>query len=239
VKRYDAFVEAAPPQAVADNARLERRAPVEDWRQALLVPTLSLSLGLVILVGVSFLCLGFDWPLRVALVAAGIAMIAAAFTSAAMFPAVLFKVETITGKDWNRDNAIGAPHFIIEMQDQRSVRYVEIPGAPDSFARFAYAALTDGTLAESAWCGGGKPYSKPAFLEMRDELTERGWLEWNNPRHHSQGVRLTERGRYELQLWLEAYGSARTAHTRENGRTLLTHAPTRAPAPALEAGDDE
>lgn len=48
---------------------------------------------------------------------------------------------------------------------------------------------------ETAWTGSGKPFSRPEYYTLRDELIKAGFGRWKNERHHAQGWNLTAKGK--------------------------------------------
>ena len=60
---------------------------------------------------------------------------------------------------------------------------------PDHVLLFAQAARDDRLTPE------GASLSRRKFNAIRDIFMRRGWLEWRNPDHHSQGLQLTVAGR--------------------------------------------
>lgn len=65
------------------------------------------------------------------------------------------------------------------------------------FLRFCQQTLRTDDFSETAWCGDGGTFSRPAYGKLRQQLMQPAvaLIEWRNEQSHAQGVRLTDRGR--------------------------------------------
>ena len=118
---------------------------------------------------------------------------------------LLWKVERLTGKDFNGDGVVGEPETLrIELSavNEHGFQYMEtldIPGSASKFREFACGVLSGRAISIASWTGQGGLYSKREFVALRDELLKRGWLKWRNPHAPAQGVTLTRKGRSALE----------------------------------------
>ena len=65
------------------------------------------------------------------------------------------------------------------------------------FLQFCQQTLRTDDFSETAWCGEGGQFSRPAYGKLRQQLMQPAvaLIEWKNEQSHAQGVRLTDRGR--------------------------------------------
>ena len=109
---------------------------------------------------------------------------------------LLWEIERISGVDLDRDGEIGEPWLRIEVAGEGNrLAYLDLPAEPEQLIALARGILNGVPLAESSWCGRGRPFSKAQFRVLRDELIARGLATWVNPRSRAQGVELTAAGR--------------------------------------------
>lgn len=125
------------------------------------------------------------------------------------------------GVDVNRDGHIGQPvrrlFTIREVREDRGTyhdREFDPPGDYDVFADVAYAALTEQSITEARWTGSDGPYSKSDWHKLRDKLIAWEWWAWVNPRAHTAGIRVTNKGKRQLAQWLEEYAADETDPSR-------------------------
>jgi len=117
---------------------------------------------------------------------------------------LLWKLETQEGRDLDGDGVVGKPEpFTVELVTKHAggqrMQFIEF-GVEEERARMLAKGLVAGRpFSESEWTGGGRPFSRREFRELRTELLERGLLEWRNPRAPAQGVELTAPGRHVMQ----------------------------------------
>ena len=182
---------------------------------------LALGSGLVLFVGVGLAAWTFGWTVKVALGAAGIAVVA-------VWAFLVVQVRSfVVASEVVRQPVPVVPALPeragvsveVVQPDQGRMQFLDLPGGPDELAELARGVLSGRTLSESEWSGGGRPYSKSEFRELRSQLIERGLASWRNERAPSQGVRLTRVGQHVFRKLAE---NARThAHARgEGGFTL-------------------
>ena len=113
---------------------------------------------------------------------------------------LLWKIERITGKDFDGDGYVGEPETLrIELSsvDEHGahIEFLNIPGDGQRFKEFACGVLNGKAISTASWTGRGGIYSRREFNELRDALLNRGWLMWRNPHAPVQGVMLTRKGR--------------------------------------------
>jgi hypothetical protein len=111
---------------------------------------------------------------------------------------VLYRLENALQRDLTGDLVIGNPQTVkIELSENegRSVKFINLPGDPESLAELARGVLNGSTLAESNWTKNGRPFTRYQFAELRSELIRRGLAEWNSPGTPARGVCLTRTGR--------------------------------------------
>lgn len=73
--------------------------------------------------------------------------------------------------------------------------FLDLPCEPEQLKLLASGVAAGGTLAESAWCGANRPFSKSQFHAVRQALIERGWLQWRNHDAPAQGIEPTHAGK--------------------------------------------
>lgn len=111
---------------------------------------------------------------------------------------VLHRLETITDRDLDGDLIIGAPQKVrveIAEDNGRKMQFVDLPGDPDAIEKLAAGLLAGKALSEGQWTGAGAPFTRAAFVQLRDELILRGLAEWIVKGSPTRGARLTSRGR--------------------------------------------
>lgn len=98
------------------------------------------------------------------------------------------------------DGVQRAPYVSIELkQDNRRLQFIELPASESQLVKLAEGLLRGTPLSESAWCGGGRPFSKAEFHQLRDELLRRQLVAWRDEQHPAQGLILTLAGRHVFQ----------------------------------------
>ena len=114
---------------------------------------------------------------------------------------VLWRVESITGADLNRDGQVGQPApetLRIEVTERTDsggrVAYLNWPGTEAELTTFARAVLAGAPLAREHWTGAGKPMSRKQFEQLVDRLLELGWVRYRDG-GKTQGLELSPAGR--------------------------------------------
>jgi hypothetical protein len=141
------------------------------------------------------------------------------------FSKIVYWIEEKTGQEINNDNVIGEPVeepsgvtiTVRDVSDKGGLsifKYEFEMIGEEQLIAFANGTADGGSLSESSWCGSGRPFSKPKFLDFRDELERRSWAV---SKGGSQGFELTRAGK---------------AVMREIVRESSTHSPTDADAHA-------
>jgi len=126
-------------------------------------------------------------------------------------------LERLTGLDLDNDGIIGEPKNAESSIQEIRVRVSEVTEGGnykesiyalplDSGQLSALAAgMAEGLpLAESAWCGRGRPFSQREFRTLRAELTRRGLVALANPKDARQGYILTVAGRHVMAGIIES-----------------------------------
>jgi len=120
------------------------------------------------------------------------------------FSKIVYWIEEKTGNDLNNDNILGEPVEAKPSGVTVTVRDVSDTGGLSIFKykfdmiddeqliAFANGTADGGSLSESRWCGSGRAFSKPKFLDFRDELERRSWAV---SKGGSQGFELSRAGR--------------------------------------------
>lgn len=150
-----------------------------------------------------------EWPLYLAPVAGLVVASAVWAAFLGQHRAMMWRVETILNRDIDGDGAAGRPvehRTVIEgrIDDGRNIRdlilyFDDVP--PEKIDLLFQAALGGQSLSEPAWCGKGKPFSKPQFVGVRDRMIETGLWAWVNPEAHAQGVQVLANGRVLMSRW--------------------------------------
>lgn len=83
--------------------------------------------------------------------------------------------------------------------------FVNLPVSPEKLRLVASALSQGGSLSENSWCGSGRPFTKRQYHALRQELIERGWLQWRNPNAPAQGLEPSLVGRRVFSYLTENY----------------------------------
>lgn len=198
----------------------ERRFPFrpQNAESDFLVPLLQ-ALGTGVFVTIvagwgAWLYRGFTWydALGCGLVAAGGFWVITVIANRSL----LWQVERIINSDLDNDGAIGQPppaqsvalevtHRSQDDNFRRMFRF-ELPAgiSEADFVDFANGVTIERRgLAESAWTGAGKPFSKPKYTELLTTLDRAGLVRWRNSQAPAQGRELTPAGGRALRGYLE------------------------------------
>lgn len=188
-------------------ARRETPAP-DAWRSSGVLLVLCGSAGAVVFLGVGMISAGLGWPVKVALVAGGLATLIVFALMLLNLRALLYTVETIVGHDLNRDGAVGpvgpvGPQVLqvtLTDPEAKQVRYMTLPGVTaEQLVELAEGIVDGRPLTEAAWTGRGRTFSKKQLQEVRSELVARGLAVWRSPGSPPQGVELTRGGRAAME----------------------------------------
>jgi hypothetical protein len=210
----------------------ERRTPYrpQNAESDFLVPLLqAIGTGAFITVvagWAAWLYRGFTWDMAVGsgLIAAGGFWVITVTANRKL----LWVVETMVNSDLDQDGAVGQPtpparEVTLNVMHQNhkgvinQVFRFDLPAgiSEEDFQEFAQGIVRERRgLAESAWAGTGRPFSKPKYNELLDALTAAGIVRWINPDAHAQGRELTEAGQRSLRRYLYV---ARTHTHADNG----------------------
>lgn len=95
----------------------------------------------------------------------------------------------------------------VEVYKERSGMFIDLPCEPEQLAALAGGVVSGTSLAESSWCGSGRPFSKSQFHSVRNELVRRGLVAWRNVHAPSQGLEPTRVGRHVFERVYERSGN--------------------------------
>lgn len=150
-----------------------------------------------------------NWPWQVPFIASIVVSAVSWFTFIGEHRNMLWKVEKVLNRDFDGDGHKGEPiehRTVIEgrIDDGRNIQdlvlyFDDVP--PEKVDLLFQAALGGQSLCEPAWCGKGKPFSKPQFVGVRDRMIETGLWAWVNPEAHAQGVQVLANGRVLMSRW--------------------------------------
>jgi len=174
----------------------------------------SLAIALFVSIGGFYLAVAWDtfvWHLSCF---AGIIAGAGWFAGAIWFGRdLLWIVERITNEDIDGDGSIGRPDppqrnldpvEVIHTDGQGRIKTMyrlDLPNITDQqLVEFAKGVPVKG-LAESAWIGGGNPFSSAQYGQLMTELDRAGVVVWKNPNATNQGRQLTRHGADTLEQW--------------------------------------
>lgn len=82
----------------------------------------------------------------------------------------------------------------VELKQSNRLQIIDLPASGDQLRRLAVGVLQGESLAESVWCGAGRPFSRSQFAQLRGELIKRNLAFWLHPDAPSQGWRLNAAG---------------------------------------------
>jgi hypothetical protein len=112
------------------------------------------------------------------------------------------RVELLACEPWNPAPAPEpepvwepAPPVRIEVLEGRATHLIDLPASEDQLIDLATGLLSGQSLSEAAWTGGGRPFTRAEFANLRAELMRRGLAAWNNPKTPARGAALTAPGR--------------------------------------------
>ena len=175
----------------------EKTHNLHNLQSAVYVPFLqSAATGLFIAVAVCGLAVLLHWRLTVALLAA--AGVGASVTWVYLLTHWLRLTSPpppVVLEDWHETPQTEVPCIRLEVKRENTLTFIDLPCDPDQLARLAAGVLDGAPLAESAWTGRGRPFSKSQFIEVRQTLLTRGLAVWRNEDAPSQGIQLTAAGR--------------------------------------------
>jgi len=213
----NALAPLSPPPAdmpgyfEAERRRLERAMNIES---DFITPFFqSIAIALFVSIGGFYLAIAWDtfvWHLSCF---AGLIAGTGWFVGAIWFGRdLLWIVERITNEDINGDGNIGQPPpqrnlepvEVIHTDGQGRIKTMyrlNLPNITDQqLVEFAKGVPVKG-LAESAWIGGGNPFSSAQYGQLMSELHRAGLVEWKNPTAPNQGRRVTGQGRETFEQW--------------------------------------
>jgi len=133
------------------------------------------------------------WPVPgvLALVVGAIGAAAWWWTSVTMWRRAAYQVDALQPEP--RPEPRPEP-IRVELTDGKDWQFIDLPASVDQLTTLARGVLQGQTLSESAWTGGGQPFTRAEFASLRGELIRRGLASWNNPKTPARGVSLTRGG---------------------------------------------
>ena len=200
-------------QALGNVPTVQRQTPMVDIGQFL---QLALGSGFVTLVAVGLLAIAVGLTVKFALGFAGLVILAVLAVFMRRVWEGWFQSETVRAAvpsqmPQNRDRV----EVEVSKPDSKQMTFLDLPGDRQQLGQLASGVLAGRSFSEGEWSGGGRPYSRSEFRELRGELLERGLLTWRNHDAPAQGVQLTAPGR---AVFRRLAGDARPhAHARGGG----------------------
>ena len=209
-------------QHAVDPPIVERRTPMLDVGGFL---TLAVGSGFVSFVGVGLFSWAVGLTARVALGVAGVVVLVVLCVFMVRVWQAWFQTETVRQPGQPQIHQVrDRVEVEVSKPDEKAMQFLDLPGTGDQLGQLARGVLAGRSFSEAEWSGGGRPYARSEFRELRGELLARGLLEWRNDNAPAQGVQLTAPGRAVFRRI--AQNGARThAHARGGGPvTALLHA---------------
>lgn len=113
---------------------------------------------------------------------------------------VTYRLEDLTGEDYNGDGEIGEPQTVrVEVTQAegqgRHTAFIELPASIEQLTRLAAGLLEGAPFSEAHWTGAAGGFTRGEFSQLRAELIRRGLARWNNPGTPARGAALTPAGR--------------------------------------------
>ena len=212
----------------------ERRSPYrpQNAESDFLVPALqALATGAFVTIGagwVAWMYRGITWEMAVG---AGLVSMGGFWVITVLANRkLLWMIETITNGDLDHDGAVGAPAaparpVALEVVHRNEAGIFsqmfrfELPeGISEAdFGEFARGVVSGRGLAESAWTGAGKPFSKSRYGDLLATLEQAGLVRWKNVNAPAQGRELTPAGGRALRSWLEMARTHARTRTQRGG----------------------
>lgn len=209
----------------------ERRSPYrpQNAESDFLVPALqALATGAFVTIGAgwaAWMYKGFTWEMAVG---AGLFSMGGFWVITVLANRkLLWMIETITNGDLDQDGVVGEPApakpVALEITHRNEAGVFsqmfrfELPeGISEAdLAEFARGVVQERRgLAESAWTGAGKPFSRARYADLLATLQQAGLVRWKNENAPAQGRELTPAGGRAFRVWLEM---ARTHARAPNG----------------------
>ncbi len=199
-----------------------------DIYTALLDTTVTAGLSMAVVSGLAYY---LHWPWQAIPTAGVLAACWRYFGGINMAHRLLQTVESWSRRDLDGDGHTGPPPAaapaprigleVIHKSDREEFKQMfrsDLPEdiSPDDFLEFAQGVVLEKRgLAESAWCGQGKPFSKAKYSQLLESLTQAGLIRWRNEKSPAQGRELTGAGRRSLMQFV--YKNARTRAQASNG----------------------
>jgi len=199
---------------LVDQPIVERRTPMLDVGGFL---TLALGSGVVSFVGVGLFAWAVGLTARVALGVAGVVVLAVLAVFIVRVWQAWFQTETVrTATRPEPAQRRDRVEVEVSKPEERAMMFLDLPGSADQLAQLASGVLAGKPFSEGTWSGGGRPYTRAEFRQLRGDLLERGLLTWRNDSAPAQGVELTAPGRAVFRKIAQDSARAR-AHVRGGG----------------------
>jgi len=174
---------------------VERDVPVGTVATVGAVLALALGSGFVAFVGVGLLAWAVSAPVKLALGASGVVVLAVWCLTVGKWYSLFWASEVTRPVDQVEADQVTRSVVSVELHHEGRWAFADLPCTPDQASELARGLLAGRSFAEADWCGQGRPFTRPQFRELRGVLLERGILCWRSPDTPQQGVALTVAGR--------------------------------------------
>lgn len=179
---------------------------------ATVIPFIQASLSGVILgaaAGVLAAVFEYVYPWRVFWATWAIVQALAWLLLLSRWAKLINRLELALGVDLDQDGRIGTedrqqPVRVEVIEDGgRHGIYAQLPATEYQLATLARGLLQDNqTLADQVWTGKGRPFDRPTFTALKNELLARGLASWNSPGTPARGLHLTKTGTAVFRYFL-------------------------------------
>ena len=191
---------------VAHERRRAVRAPAigSDFMVPMLQALFTALAGAVLAATCAWL---WHWPIKTVLVLAGLTFAGSWLWRLRLADALLWEVETLTGRDMNHDGRIGEPGRAVLVNPVEARAEVARETADTGAARerqelvaFLNRCFTAGTSEAAHGITRGSGAERAAYLRRRDALLSLGIAVWRNPERTSAGWRIAVSHERAVQL---------------------------------------
>lgn len=185
-----------PAPAMTWEKRTAQRTPTTDTDVA--VPMLQ-AVFTALAAGIMAGCLAFvfGWPVRVVALVFGVALASSWLWRLRLADSLLWATESITGRDVNRDGAIGRPAQSFTLANPAQARSdaaqhvatAEHEAARAELLAFVHRCYTVGTSEGAHGVKASGP-DRAAYVRQRDVLMSLGVATWRNPERPRAGWKM-------------------------------------------------
>lgn len=184
-----------PPAFVVEHRQPTRQPSLESDVFVPALQTLFTALAAAIVAGL--LALAFRWPIQVVLIATALVLALGWVWRLRLADSLLWRVESMTGKDIDKDGAIGAPRPVTLLNPSLArgeVKQLAQDAASTSkradLLAFVGKCYQFGTSESAHGLKGGGGPDRERYREHRDVLLRLGVAAWKSPGRPSAGWRL-------------------------------------------------